>query len=330
MQSSDIVPTVDQGNTSYLYISMPKRGCKKVSDVRTDIANPNRQVCFEDVHCNSCKILFAHRAELLSYDNRFDLTPMQIMTKTETDSNLASHKRQEEEEQQQQQQTSDDDGQNNNFLSKHKKQQQQQEESMENDRQNSIFKEQKHSSEPRRKNPAVLTSESECSDGEGAQVDDMFYNPNSTRYSEGHKKKSSYSRKVIQHSKFSSNGKHVRKPIEPRRKHGHHARQSSSSTTTRISGRELSGGQYKQRPVGDSRKLRQYALDHRQMYKQKHRDKKQQRRKNNASKEQYQYSATTNDNISSNANNSNNNNKSAFLNDKANNDGCAGSYYYSY
>ena len=69
--------------TSYLYIAMPKRTCKKVSDVRTAIANPNSQICFKEIDCNSCKILFSERKIPLDYSNRMKAIPMRVMSERE-------------------------------------------------------------------------------------------------------------------------------------------------------------------------------------------------------------------------------------------------------
>lgn len=69
--------------TSYLYIAMPKRSCKKVSDVRTAITNPNTQICFKEIDCNSCKILFAERKIPLDYSNRMKAIPMRVMSERE-------------------------------------------------------------------------------------------------------------------------------------------------------------------------------------------------------------------------------------------------------
>lgn len=69
--------------TSYLYVAMPKRSCKKVSDVRTAITNPNVQVCFKEIDCNSCKILFAERKTRLNYGNRMKVIPMKVMSERE-------------------------------------------------------------------------------------------------------------------------------------------------------------------------------------------------------------------------------------------------------
>ena len=72
--------TFNEDDTCYLYIGMPKRGCKKVSDVRTAIADPNRQVCFQEIDCNSVKILFSKREKLLNYDNRFAPSKMEVLS----------------------------------------------------------------------------------------------------------------------------------------------------------------------------------------------------------------------------------------------------------
>lgn len=69
--------------TSYLYIAMPKRTCKKVSDVRTAITNPNSQICFKEIDCNSCKILFSERKIPLNYSNRMKAIPMKVMSERE-------------------------------------------------------------------------------------------------------------------------------------------------------------------------------------------------------------------------------------------------------
>ena len=49
VQMSDEILTFKDDDTCYLYIKMPKRGCKKVCDIRTAISNPDRQVCFQEV-----------------------------------------------------------------------------------------------------------------------------------------------------------------------------------------------------------------------------------------------------------------------------------------
>ena len=83
VQMNDEVLTFDDNDTCYLYISTPKRGCKRVFDVRTAISNPNRQICFQELENNSCKMLFSKRTKPLNYDNRFEYAPMRVMSEKE-------------------------------------------------------------------------------------------------------------------------------------------------------------------------------------------------------------------------------------------------------
>ena len=83
VQRNDSILTFPEEDTCYLYICMPKRSCKRVSDVRTSISNPNRQICFQEIDCNSCKILFAERSTKLKYENRFERVPMRVLSEKE-------------------------------------------------------------------------------------------------------------------------------------------------------------------------------------------------------------------------------------------------------
>ena len=203
VQRNDSVLTFDEGNTCYLYIAMPKRGCKKVSDVRTAISYPNRQLCFEEVDCNSCKILFAEREKPLSYDNRFDLVPMRVLSEKEQQLRLQQHanggdisgergeveKEAEKSDDESEKEDNDDSAVNNGDATN-------------SSRGDSIFNplnrklhpkyglhphygqnSGKKEQQQKRKRPAVLSSsdESDGSDGEDTIIDGMFYNPNPTR-----------------------------------------------------------------------------------------------------------------------------------------------------
>ena len=52
-------------------------------DVRTAISNPNRQICFQELDNNSCKMLFSKRTKPLNYNNRFEYSPMRVMSEKE-------------------------------------------------------------------------------------------------------------------------------------------------------------------------------------------------------------------------------------------------------
>ena len=80
VQRNDSVLIFPEEETCYLYICMPKRSYKKVCDVRTAVSNPNRQICFQEIDCNSCKLLFAERATKLNYENRFEHVPMRVLS----------------------------------------------------------------------------------------------------------------------------------------------------------------------------------------------------------------------------------------------------------
>jgi len=60
---------------------MSKSTCKKASDVRTTITNPNSQICFKEIGCDSCKILFAERK--IAPDYRMKAIPMRVLSKQE-------------------------------------------------------------------------------------------------------------------------------------------------------------------------------------------------------------------------------------------------------
>ena len=83
VQMNDSILGFATEETCYLYIAMPKRTCKKVSDVRTAITNPNTQICFKEIDCNSCKILFAERKIPLDYKNRMKAIPMRVLSEQE-------------------------------------------------------------------------------------------------------------------------------------------------------------------------------------------------------------------------------------------------------
>ena len=87
---NDEVLTFDDNDTCYLYISTPKRGCKRVFDVRSAISNPNRQICFQELDNNSCKMLFSKRTKPLNYDNRFECAPMRVMSEKEQSKEIDS------------------------------------------------------------------------------------------------------------------------------------------------------------------------------------------------------------------------------------------------
>ena len=141
VQRNDSIMTFDEDNTCYLYIGMPKRGCKKVCDVRTAISNPNREICFEEIGCNSCKILFSEREKPLNYDNRFKYVPMKVMSEKDQNTFLQQAPRQQ--------------GNNNNNASSEEEEEEEEEgeESTDNkslevgDRKNVIFQQQQEKQE---------------------------------------------------------------------------------------------------------------------------------------------------------------------------------------
>ena len=70
VQMNNTILGFNEDETCYLFINLPKRGPKKVSDLRTAISNPNIQVCLKETGCNDVKILFAKRKVPMTYDNR--------------------------------------------------------------------------------------------------------------------------------------------------------------------------------------------------------------------------------------------------------------------
>ena len=74
VKNTDTVLTFEPEQTNHLYIGITKHGARKVSDVRSAISDPNRQVCFRENSCNSVDILFVMRTEPLTYENRMNLT----------------------------------------------------------------------------------------------------------------------------------------------------------------------------------------------------------------------------------------------------------------
>lgn len=78
--------------TCYLYINLPKRGPKRVSDLRTAVSNPNIQICLKETGCNDVKILFARRKVPLTYENRHRQENFVVMSVKEQQQYLHENK----------------------------------------------------------------------------------------------------------------------------------------------------------------------------------------------------------------------------------------------
>ena len=195
VQRNDSVLTFAEDDTCYSYIGIPKRGCKKVSDVRTAIADPNRQVCFQEIDCNSVKILFSKREKPLNYDNRFALSKMEVLTEKEQHIFLR-HKGSSKDENETDSNDDDGDGEDVHRRKGAENSADNDECDHNKDRQSPIFQHERNNKKnrfdndsstndserinKRRKRPEVLTSESESdsdSDPGREEVDSMFYIP---------------------------------------------------------------------------------------------------------------------------------------------------------
>ena len=186
-----------------------------MSDVRTVISDPNRQICFEEIDCNSCKILFSEREKPLNYDNRFDLTSMKVLSEKDQHTRLQQGNNGRNQIDDHDTNGEDDVQKDNNGDSDRE------DWSKTKDRQNLIFQQQQNTENlfneddtsreenntrcKKRKRPEVLTSESESDNNYDSYmdtVDAMSYNHLSNK-SVNYNKKKRINRKN-QHSSHDS------------------------------------------------------------------------------------------------------------------------------
>ena len=92
VKNTDTVLTFGPEMTNHLYIGITKHGGRTVSDVRTAISDPNRQVCFRENSCNSVDILFSMRTTPLTYENRMQKIKMRVFSQPQMNKFLDQYK----------------------------------------------------------------------------------------------------------------------------------------------------------------------------------------------------------------------------------------------
>ena len=74
----------DEYETGHVYIRIPKRGASAVYDMRSDVYNPNQQICYEQRHGHDTGIMIEVRTPELTYENRFEKHTMKVLSSSES------------------------------------------------------------------------------------------------------------------------------------------------------------------------------------------------------------------------------------------------------